>query len=168
MYQVGDLIIYSGEGVCRVEEIGTPKISGVDPQRVYYTLSPVYREGKIFIPVDTEVFMRPILTREEALELIRAIPGIQANACVERNLRTLTEFYQSLLHSHTCEDLIHLIKSAYEKQQNVLAKGKKPGQVDERFMKRAEDILHGELAIALGIPKEEVPDYIRRSVEEIT
>lgn len=32
-------------------------------------------------------------------------------------------------------------------------------------MKRAEDLLFRELAAALGIPREEVPDYIARRVE---
>lgn len=41
MYQIGDLIVYGGEGVCRVEEIGVPKISGINKQRQYYTLAPL-------------------------------------------------------------------------------------------------------------------------------
>ena len=71
MYEIGQLIVYGNEGVCRVEEIGTPKISGVDKHRDYYTLAPIYREGKVFTPVDSKVFMRPVITREEALALIR-------------------------------------------------------------------------------------------------
>ena len=43
MYEIGQLIVYGNEGVCRVEEIGTPKISGVDKHRDYYTLAPIYR-----------------------------------------------------------------------------------------------------------------------------
>ena len=54
MYEIGQLIVYGNEGVCRVEEIGTPKISGVDKHRDYYTLAPIYREGKVFTPVDSE------------------------------------------------------------------------------------------------------------------
>ena len=32
--------------------------------------------------------------------------------------------------------------------------------VDERYMKRAEEMLHGELAIALDMPREQVPQFI--------
>ena len=39
------------------------------------------------------------------------------------------------------------------------------GTVDERFMKRAEELLFGELAAALGIPREEVPRYIEARLE---
>ena len=103
MYQIGDIIVYGGEGVCRVEEIGVPKISGVNKQRQYYTLAPLYREGKVFTPVDTKVFMRPVVTRDEALELIKGIPSIQADVYENSNLRFLNEHYQSLSLIHISE-----------------------------------------------------------------
>jgi len=166
MFNVGDLIIYSGEGVCRVEAIGAPNTSGLRTERLYYTLSPVYREGKIFIPVDAKVFMRHILTREAAMELIRHIPRIDVQVCQDRSLRALNEHYQALMQTHQCEDLVQIIKAVYLKQQDSRARGKKPAQVDERYMKRAEDILHGELAVSLGIPRESVPDFIRQTIEK--
>lgn len=36
--------------------------------------------------------------------------------------------------------------------------------VDERYMKQAERLIHGELAAALHIPFEAVPTYIARRV----
>jgi len=47
------------------------------------------------------------------------------------------------------------IKSAIAEEQ-----GRKLGQMDERYMKKAEDLLDGEFAVALGIPKESVGSYI--------
>ena len=110
--------------------------------------------------------MRPILTKEAAMELIRHIPQVETNICQDRNQRLLTEHYQNLLHSHQCDDLVQIIKAVYLKEQAVRARGKKPGQVDERYRKRAEDMLHGELAVSLGIPREEVADFIRKSIEQ--
>ena len=57
----------------------------------YYTLSPLYREGKIFTPVDTPVRTRPVMTREEALALIAQIPHIPAQIYENNNPRLLTE-----------------------------------------------------------------------------
>lgn len=165
MYQVGEMIVYGGEGVCRVDAVGRLNMSGISKDKLYYTLSPLYREGKIYTPVDTPVFMRPVISREEAEELIRTIPEIQAATCTERNLRILTEHYQSLIRSHQCVDMIQLIKAAYERRQAKRSQGVKPGQVDERYLKRAEDLLYGELAVALGIPRDEVCDYIIRVAE---
>ena len=76
MYQPGDLIIYGGEGVCRVAAISPAPIAAADPERIYYTLTPLYRQGVIYAPTDVTVPMRPILSREEALDLIRSIPTI--------------------------------------------------------------------------------------------
>ena len=42
----------------------------------------------------------------------------------------------------------------------MIGRGKKLGLVDERYMKRAQDMLHGEFAVALGIERNEVPGYI--------
>ena len=41
MFEVGDYIICGNNGVCRVENIGPMKISGMKKDRIYYTLSPV-------------------------------------------------------------------------------------------------------------------------------
>lgn len=165
MYHPGDMIIYGGEGVCRVDAVGTPEIPGTDPGKTYYTLSPLYRTGKVFIPTDTAVFMRPVISRPEAEELVRRIPEIQASIYENRNLRLLNEHYQEILQSHSCEDMLLLIKGVYAKRKEVQAQGKKPGLVDERYMKRAEELLYGELAVALDIPKDEVCSYIAQVIE---
>ena len=66
MYQPGDLIVYGNTGVCRVASIGPlDGARGADRDRRYYSLSMVNGSGSIFVPVDTSVFMRPILTRDE-------------------------------------------------------------------------------------------------------
>lgn len=167
MYQVGDMIIYSGEGVCRVEAIGPVAMRGISSDKLYYTLAPLYREGKIYTPVDSKVFMRPVISRQAAEALIRSIPDIGGDGYHERNLRLLNEHYQSLLSTHQCEDMVEVIKSAWSRRQSRHAQGSKPGQVDERYMKRAEDLLYGELAVALDIPKDQVSDYIGRVLAEL-
>ena len=85
MYQIGDLIVYGGTGVCRVEKVEAPKLKGTDGKRQYYTLKPLYQDGTICIPVDTKVFMRPVISREEAEKLIDAIPEVKAEAYHDRN-----------------------------------------------------------------------------------
>ena len=44
---------------------------------------------------------------------------------------------------------------------------KKLGSIDERFKKKAEDLLYCEFAIALSIPKEKVKSYIENEIKEI-
>ena len=167
MYEIGALIVYGGEGVCRVEEIGVPKLSGVNKDRQYYTLKPLYRGGVIYAPVDTKVFMRPVITRDEAEALIEKIPTIEPEIYENSNLRFLNEHYQAQLQNYSCETLLKLIHSTRAKRELMISRGKKLGLVDERYMKRAEDMLHGEFAVALEMDRGDVAEYIRSRVEEM-
>lgn len=165
MFQKGDLIIYNNEGVCRVENIGPlESISDNRGERLFYKLSPLYGKGFIFIPVDTKIFMRPVITKDEAQLLISKIPNIKSGDADAVSQKELAEYYQSSFRSHECEDLLQLIKTVYLKSQRQSQLGKKPGQTDQRYMKRAEELLHGELAVALDIPVEDVPKYIEREL----
>ena len=53
----------------------------------------------------------------------------------------------------------------YTKNQQKNQSGKKPSKVDQDYQRRAESLLHGELAAALEIPVEAVPDYIRQRLQ---
>ena len=165
MYQVGDLIVYGAEGVCEVVSIGPLAIRGAQKGIEYYTLSPLYRDGTIFIPVNTTVFTRPIISKEEAEDLIDQIPQVPEEVYENSNPRMLNEHYQMYLKSHECLDLVRLIRAIYAKGRNIAEKGRHLGQVDERTIKRAEDMLHGELAAALDIPVDQVKDYIISRIE---
>ncbi|MBR2779389.1 MAG: CarD family transcriptional regulator [Firmicutes bacterium] len=171
MFQVGDLIIYGNEGVCRVESIGAPEMSDLvdmGSDRMYYTLDPLYKQGKVYTPVDTSVFMRHIISKEDAMALIERIPEIDDSIFENRNIRILSELYQDTMKSHECADLVRVVKAVERKREIMIGKGKKLGQVDEKFYKKASDLLHGEFAVVLGIPKEEVGAFIQREVNRLS
>lgn len=162
MFHPGEFIVYGNTGVCRVVSLGhPPQIPTADTKKLYYTLAPLYSNEVIYTPVDTPVFMRHVLTHEAADALIDKIPLIREEIDSGREKR-ISECYRTLFESHRCEDLLQLIKTLYTKGQQSMEKGKHLGSIDQRYMKRAEDLLHGELSVALGIPKEEVVDYIAR------
>ena len=110
--------------------------------------------------------MRPVLSRAEAEELVRTMPDIEAAHCTERNPRLLGAFYQDLIRSRSCVGMVQIIKAAHRKTQARRARGSKPGQVDEKYLRRAEELLYGELAVALEIPRDQVSGYIVRTVGE--
>lgn len=56
--------------------------------------------------------------------------------------------------------------SIYAKKQELKGQKRKFGVVDERYLRQAEELLFGELAVALGIDKEEVPEYIDSRLKE--
>ena len=167
VFEVGDIIVYGSSGVCRVKGIAPSK----DPKekgRLYYELSPVFRDCTIFTPADNrKVFMRPVISREDAEALIDEIPSICAESYHNRVLRQLAEHYEEVIRSHDCRELVCMLMSLYSKRKELEQQRKKFGQVDERYMRRAEELLHGELAVALGIGIDEVQPYIRRRVEAL-
>lgn len=166
MFQPGELLVYGTTGVCRVEEIATPDLTRADRGRRYYLLKPLYQDGVIYAPVDSDkVPVRPVISREEAEALIDLIPSIRAEACHAPTMQALAQHYQSAVRSHDCRELLELTMSIYLKQRQAEAQKRRLGMVDERYMKQAERLLHGELSAALGIPLEEVQPYIARRVE---
>ena len=77
MFQKDQWIVYGSTGVCRVAQIGPLKeLSGADPDTLYYTLEPLCGTDIIYVPVDTQAFMRPVITRQQALDLIDRIPTL--------------------------------------------------------------------------------------------
>lgn len=161
MYAVGDKIIYGGSGVCTVEEICARKFSRTEPDKQYYKLRPVYGTETIYVPLDSPAFMRPVMTREEAEALIARMPQIEEQVCISSSVTMLRQQYEEFFRDHSCESYIRLVKGIYIKGLN----GKKLGQTDQRYMKRGEEVLYSELAVALGIKPAEVPAYIKAAIE---
>lgn len=166
MYSIDDLIIYGSHGVCKVEAIGTTDISGIDNEKLYYTLCPIYGKEIIFTPIDTNVFMRPVIKYDEAKKLISLIPSIRENVNDIANSKLMEGYYKETLRTHDCTDLLRLIKTIYTREKIFEKQGKKLGQIDMRFMTKAEDLLYGEFAVALNIPKESVKSYIEEKIKD--
>jgi CarD family transcriptional regulator len=162
MFNVGDLIIYGTNGVCKVDDIGTLNISGSSKDRLYYTLSPVYLKGsKLFTPVDNnKVVFRPILSMVEALQLIDTINDVETLLIPDEKQRN--DIFNTAYKSCDCTLLIKIIKTLNHKNLSRKEEGKKNVASDERNLQLAEDILYGELAISLGMDKENVLDFINQ------
>jgi CarD family transcriptional regulator len=144
-----------------VTDIVARKFSRTEPEKLYYVLTPLYQTGTITTPVDNgKVFTRPVISRDEALSLIDSIPGIEAEAYHNQNLQQLENHYKHELESHDCRDLLRLTMSTYRKKQEREQAKLKFGAVDRRYMERAENLLFGELAVALDIEKDSVQSFI--------
>lgn len=155
VFCTGELIAYGNTGVCRIESIETDKSGS------RYVLSPLYQSCRITLPVDSpKVFMRPLISKEDALNLIDSIPAIEAEPYHNKVMRQLTEHYEAIIKNYTCSGLIELTMSIYAKKLQCEREHRKFGAIDERYMKRAETLLFGELAAVLEIPRENVRGFI--------
>ena len=66
---------------------------------------------------------------------------------------------------HNTMDAYKELTNKKVRNKKAADNGKKPAQVDERYMKRAKELFYGEMAAALGINFKDVELYIKDSVE---
>ena len=165
MFEIGQYVNYGKHGVCVVEDITHMDIPGADKDKLYYVLSKVYTRGnKIYTAVDNKkVPMREILTKSEAEDLIADIPQIEKLEVA--NDKSRNDRYKDAMTTCDCRQWVKVLKSLYSRKQDCIARGRKVAVTDERFYKEAEDHLYGELALALGIEKGEVEDFITQRIE---
>lgn len=166
MFQTDDYMIYGNSGVCQVESVGTiDTIPGIPKDKIYYTLKPLYIKGStIYTPVDNQkVLIRPLISKEEAMQLIDGIEEIETLWISNEKQRE--EVYKEELATCDCKELIKIIKTVYQRMQERLAEGKKITNSDRKYFKIAQDSLYGELAIVLDMEKEKVEEFITERMQ---
>ena len=151
-FAIGDLIFYGESGTCCVEEIVEREFLG--ELRTCYRLSPVYQSCTIFTPADSEtVFMRNIVSPKEAQAIIDSIETIVPEVTKTTSPRELTERYDKMIKTHDCNEYMKFVVSFHVKKKLLAEQKKKVSAIDERFLKKVEDLLYGELAAALEMDK---------------
>lgn len=76
------------------------------------------------------------------------------------NEKFVEQDYKAALKTNRCEEWVKIIKTIYARKQKRLQAGRKETAVDGKYFKIAEDNLYGELAIVLGMQRNEVFEYI--------
>ncbi|MGN1149016.1 MAG: CarD family transcriptional regulator [Lachnospiraceae bacterium] len=165
MFEIGEYVTYGNNGVCLIKDITTLNMGGVDKNRKYYILKPVYMESStVYVPVDaTQSSMRRVLSREEADTLLDSIPQVQTLTI--KNEKEVEMQYRECMQSNDCEEWVKLLKTLYFRRKKRLEKGHKETAVDSRYYKLAEENLCGELAVVLGMSKREVENFVVSRLE---
>ncbi|MBQ8966446.1 CarD family transcriptional regulator [Ruminococcus sp.] len=164
MFDAGELVVYGNSGVYRVLEVGSIGIKGCEGKQ-YYTMEPVFGSGTSYVPVDTGVFMRKVMTADEANALIDSIPEIGEEDFSERNPRLVREHYSASMKSHDTAELISMIKEIWHRGERAKSLNRKLSRAEQQFLEQAENLVYGEFSVVLGIPREEVLGYIRTRIE---
>lgn len=160
MFEIGEYIVYGMNGVCKVEAVGPMRMAGVDNEKEYYTLLPLYTRGsKVYTPVDNQkIVMRKVVDKTEACELIDEMA--QIGEIQEESDKNREMAYKEAIKSCDCRAWIRVINTVRKRKEERLAQGKKMSVCDERYLKSAQDNLYGELAVSLNLKKDEVENYI--------
>ena len=166
MLELGSYVIYGDNGVCLVADKRKEKFAGVI--REYYILKPQGNEGAtLFVPADNEELiskMRSILSKEEIMDIIHSLP--QEDLEWEENNKVRGEYYNKVFEEGDRRELLILIKALYNHKKDRKEEGKKLWTIDENAMKHAEALVDEEFGTVIGIPQEEVVDFIVSEVEK--
>lgn len=154
MVSIGDIIMHRRD-VCRVKGVAEKYRDDED----YYVLAPLDDDTLTVyvLKVNAEKLFRPVMSRDEAEQLIARIPEIEP---VDIGDRMIESVYKELIGSDAHEDLVRIIKTAYVRSEAKLSKGLRRTEKDKMYFRMAEKILYSELAASLEKTYEETEEYI--------
>ena len=158
MFQIGDFVVNTNNGICEIMDMVTMNMSGVNKE--YYLLVPISEKtAKVYIPVDmASQRIRLAMNKAEALALIESIQNI--DEAYIQNEKEREKTYKEALNSRDPKRLVGIIKTLYLRKQERVEAGKKNTAVDERYFKLAENHLHSELSFALGLNRAQITELI--------
>ena len=165
MFSIGDIFIYGSNGVCRITDIKEEKFGS--EIKTYYILSPFFdKRETIYVPTDNEMLvsrLKEILSKEEIIKMIKDIPSRENIWNDNINLRK--EEFKKIIKSADRTALCSLLKTLHERRIILEQSGKSLSVYDERFLKQAQSIIHGEIARVLEMKPDEVEPFITKTIE---
>ncbi len=158
MYKVGDYIMHKRE-VCVIKSIREKFFKGKD----YYSISPVNDESLVInVPIDSPV-INEIMSLDDANKVIENIPSVEIINSNEKNYENI---YKELLETNDLLDLVKIIKTTYLRNKNRIENGKKIGDRDDAYFKKAEKLLYTSLGVSIGKSYDDCREYVINKIRE--
>lgn len=162
MFKVGDLIIYSSHGVCKIDDIC--ERSYRDVTREYYILHPMEDPNlTISVPVDNEqVVMLDIMGQKEAKTILESFeePGIEwIEDAKQRNRK-----YNSLINSGDRDEIVKIANTLMRKQKEAKINKERMYDQDQKMLEEIQRIIFQELAASLDTTVERIIERINKII----
>lgn len=151
MYAVGEYLVHPGQGVCVVDDI-------TDTHGKTYQLIPVGMRNpmRISFPASEEERLRPVLSREEAEQLIASYDEIEIDTQVMGSPALEEERFRDELRRGSCADALRIVKTIRARIAEAQANKRKAPVAFERVLKLSTQRSFTELAVALDCTVDEV------------
>ena len=164
-FKKGDLVVYGTSGVCVLEDICEMNLGG--DTHMYYILKPKSNGGStVFVPCDNDLLkakLRYVLTKDEIEAILRGVKNHDIDWIVDRRKRG--ESFKEIIVGGVKGEMLSMIRCLHQRRYELAKQSKKLSTSDEGFLKTAEKLVSEELGFALGIPANDVGEYIRNIVE---
>ena len=155
MYKVNQLVDHRSSGVCRIQAINA--LSSDEGAPLYYVITPLFGDEKgtiIRVPVSNDASLSPVMTREEAEDLLSCWP--RSGDLYEKDAKKRKDIYAEALRAGNVALLPRLLEGILQRKE----RDGKLNTMDQQFVNRATPILYGELSVALGIDYGEIESFI--------
>ena len=153
MYQVGDKVVHPMHGAGVIDSIVQRKVAG--KLEDYYLLKLSVGSMTVMIPTGNtqEIGVRPIVSSEEAKDLLRALENIEVDMTQNWNRRYRENMVR--LKSGDLLEVARVVKGLLLREgQRGLSNG------ERKMLRTAKQILISELVLAQSLPYKTVEDNI--------
>ncbi len=160
MYKIGDKVVYGSSGVCEVSAISTLDSTAADRDRLYYVLKNLSTGGTAYVPTDSEVYIRAVMSESEAKVFLAQIPNISFDELLKIPPKECQKAFRDILSSHDGLKIIGLIKFLKHIESAKRQQRKKLSITEERYLSQSLLVIESELMVSLGCSKNEVEDLV--------
>lgn len=166
MFHTNDYVFYGSGGICKIVDIQMAPLDGMPKDKQYYILHSVHDQSSVmYIPVDNDrIFLRLLLSREEAEELMEQIPYI--TEIDETNSKLLREKYDEAMRKYQPQEWVRVIKTVHFRMNEPRTAARRISETERTFAETAKKHLYTELSLALNISVQQVEHYILECVEQ--
>lgn len=166
MFNIGDLVIYSAHGICKINDICEKTFSGITKD--YYVLNPMDNKHHltISIPVNTDkVAILNLIDKDEAQDILDSFkyPGVEWYD--KPNMRL--QVYSDIIKNGERKEIARVINTLMRKKIETELHDKKQNEQDRKLMINTQNILFKELAISLNTSFEEINEMVIRLIKGV-
>lgn len=164
-YAIGDYLVYGTAGICSYDGTVKRSFDGIE-EAEYCRLIPLASTGSVYyVPVsDIDNRVRALLSKDEVLALIDAIPETDAEWCSDKGERR--NLFDKVIKSGDSRRIIGVLKALYERREERKSCGKKLSVPDEKAMKAAESLVLKEFSVVLGIDIDDLTEFIDKRLAD--
>jgi CarD family transcriptional regulator len=162
--QTGDYVVHRSGKVCKVDSLEELNLTGT--ARKYFILTPVRSSmEKIYVPEQTaEQQLRPAMSRDEAMELLKRIADIKPLTI--RNEKTRDQEYRDAFDVRSYDSIVSIAKELYRRKKKRSAVGKSLPTRDAQMMSVVQKTLDEAFAIAFDTKPEKIHEILMKDMEQ--
>lgn len=96
------------------------------------------------------------------MEMIRSIPD--CDTIWDENANTRREEYRRIISAADRKELLSLLKTLHDQKQKMEECGKNLSVLDEKYYRKAQNIIHSEIAMVMELEPKEVEPFIEKII----